>query len=143
MNYVKRLDLKPDVYLRISYTSLSRSGYYSLPKLQSRITILMYTCEIMAKKGVFDRYRDDLKTWATDIAIGGILGGNYNEAKQVLGFCEQYGLLNHNEVQKIKSYLFIKKYKLSKLKRLEHFFHNRIVKSKVPAISNIGKIAWQ
>ncbi|MEO7534688.1 MAG: glycosyltransferase family A protein [Ferruginibacter sp.] len=143
MKYVKRLDLKPDVYLRISYTSLSRSGYYSLPKLQSRITIFFYTCEIMKEKGVLDKYRADLRNMAGDLCMSAIVGGLFSEANRILKFCEPYRFFNKAEVRNIKNYLLIRKYKLGKIKSVESFFYKKTKHMEEEAKSYIGKIAWK
>ena len=50
MKYGKRFDLPPDIYLRITPNSLSRGGFYSMPKIKSRISVLAYTCKKNAGK---------------------------------------------------------------------------------------------
>src|SRR5690606_21008508 len=51
VKYKKRLDLSPDVYLRISDDSLSRINYHSAPKLKSRNEVYRYTIDEFAKLG--------------------------------------------------------------------------------------------
>ena len=51
VKYKKRLDLSPDVYLRVSDDSLSRVGYHAPQKLKSRIAVFRYALEEIANKG--------------------------------------------------------------------------------------------
>jgi glycosyltransferase involved in cell wall biosynthesis len=143
MKYVKKLDLQPDVYLRVSHNSLSRGGYYSLPKLQSRINIFFYTFETMKEKGVLENYIKELKGMGTDISVGAIISKQFSEACHVLDFCGQNDILTKAEIRKIKNYLIIRKFKLSKLKKIEAFFYSKVSNREITSFSNVGKIAWQ
>jgi glycosyltransferase involved in cell wall biosynthesis len=67
LQYVKRFDLPPDIYLRVTEVSLSRTGYHSPEKLASRITILREVGLRMLDKGKMDRYRKGLRSMYLDI----------------------------------------------------------------------------
>lgn len=142
MRYVKRLDLLPDVYLRVSHTSLSRSGYYSSAKLKSRMEIAEYTCRLMKEKGVFETYRNEVKDWATDIAMGAITGGHYAAGRYMTDFCVAQGLLSKAEARAVLNYLLVRKYKLSKIGGLNDYFCTKAHNTGFGAGSNIGKIHW-
>lgn len=143
MRYIKRLDLLPDVYLRVSYTSLSRSGYYSSAKLKSRMEIAEYTCRLMKEKGVFETYRKELKNWAADIATGAITGGHYAAGRRMIDYCIKEGLITPAEAKAIKNYLFVRKYKLSKIGGIDNYFHSKAHNAGLRTASNIGKIHWR
>ncbi|MBK7735528.1 MAG: glycosyltransferase family 2 protein [Chitinophagaceae bacterium] len=57
LNFKKRFDLLPDLFIRISDISLSRTGFHSLPKLNSRIAVFSETADQMAQqKGLMEQY---------------------------------------------------------------------------------------
>lgn len=142
IKYVKRLDLLPDVYLRISYTSLSRSAFYSLPKLNSRITVLSYTCQTMTEKGVLENYRQELRHMAVDIALGAIIGNQFSAADTVLNICRKFGLLTSIEARRIKRFQIIRRVKLAKIKAIDNYFYKKARLNQPEVKSFIAKIPF-
>jgi glycosyltransferase involved in cell wall biosynthesis len=67
LRYVKRFDLPPDIYLRVTDVSLSRTGYHAPEKLASRIMILREVGRRMIDIGKLDRYRKGLRSMYLDI----------------------------------------------------------------------------
>ncbi|GAA4753297.1 glycosyltransferase family 2 protein [Flavisolibacter ginsenosidimutans] len=143
MKYVKRLDLNPDVYLRVSYTSLSRSGYYTLPKIKSRMEVLVYTYRTVREKGVFEQYRNDVSTLANDIVLSAIVGGHYSEAKKFLAFCRNENLFDLSKYNAVQNYLSVRKSKLSKIKAVDSFFYRKARLLQIATDNTIGKISWK
>ncbi|MBZ0097708.1 MAG: glycosyltransferase family 2 protein, partial [Taibaiella sp.] len=56
VRYKKRMDMDPDVYLRISDDSLSRVSYHSEPKLHSRIKVYKYAIEHISVQQQLSKY---------------------------------------------------------------------------------------
>jgi len=143
MKYIKRLDLQPDIYLRITPNSLSRGGFYSVPKIKSRIIVLSYTCETMEKKGVSDQYKPELKNMALDIAISTILGGQFAETQRVLAIAESFQLFEKKELKNIRNFLFIRRWKLYKIKRLNNHFMRVASEGSLKVEVSLGKMPWK
>lgn len=142
MKYVKRLDLAPDVYLRVSTTSLSRSGYYSKPKVRSRITVLIYTCEKMREKNVLNCYKKVLRNLAGDICMSAILGGCFEEALSLMTFALHNGLLSAEECRRLRRYMQVRKYKLYKVKMLDQYYYKNAQRFTSETENTIGKISF-
>jgi hypothetical protein len=67
MRHAKRFDLSPDIFLRVTEVSLSRTGFHSPEKLASRITVLRETGQRMIDKGLVERYQKGLRSMYLDI----------------------------------------------------------------------------
>jgi len=67
LSFAKRFDLSPDIYLRVSDVSISRTGFHSPEKLASRITVLREAGLRIRTKGLQDRYRSGLRSMYLDI----------------------------------------------------------------------------
>jgi glycosyltransferase involved in cell wall biosynthesis len=67
LRFAKRFDLPPDIYLRVSDVSISRTGFHSPEKLASRITVLREAGIRIFGKGLQDRYRKGLRSMYLDI----------------------------------------------------------------------------
>lgn len=67
LRFAKRFDLPPDIFLRVSEVSISRTGFHSPEKLASRITVLREAGIRIFVKGLQDRYRKGLRSMYLDI----------------------------------------------------------------------------
>ena len=142
VKFEKRFDLLPDVYLRVTDGSLSRSGYYSLPKIRSRIDVFSYSCKRIKEKNLIQNYSIDLRNIALDVAMSALKASQFKQALITLTIAESYGLLKPNEIKKIIAYLWIHRFKLYKIKSLDSYYSKRINQFSKVQSSNIGQIRW-
>ncbi|HEY9178968.1 MAG TPA: glycosyltransferase family A protein [Flavipsychrobacter sp.] len=143
VRYKKRLDLLPDVYLRVSDDSLSRVGYHAPQKLMSRIQVFEYALEEIAGKGKLDLYKQGLRVMAADVLISVINGKLYPEAAQLMGLTEKLGVFDAKELKRFRHYLLaynMRLYKIPPLFRLIKTKLNDIIQA--PSVT-IGTVKWQ
>lgn len=115
MKYSKRMDLKPDVFLRISDNSLSRGGYYSFPKMTSRISVFTDACNKIAQSNLLDQYKEGLRIMGFDIIVSTIKSKYFTEAKTVIELCALHQIFSKTEIKQLKQFkrfFSIKLYKL-------------------------------
>jgi glycosyltransferase involved in cell wall biosynthesis len=115
LKFTKRLDLKPDVFIRISDVSLSRTGYHSLAKLQSRIKVFTKTADTIHRLHKIYEYKNGLRYMGSDIITSAINSNFYNEARDLIGFCVSKEVLNKSEANTFIRYMQNRRYKLYKL----------------------------
>lgn len=142
MKFVKRMDVEPDVFLRISDVSLSRTGFNSLPKLKSRISVFFDTTEALSAKSLLAQYKNSLRYMGWGIVINAINCGYFSEAENVLMHCKKYDLFSSHELKQIKNYFNLYKYKLYKIKPLNNYYTGKASAILPKQTSTIGNIQW-
>jgi glycosyltransferase involved in cell wall biosynthesis len=126
--YVKRLDLEPDVFIRISDVSLSRTGYHSLPKFLSRLIVLKEITDIILQKNKLNQYKIGLQHMFTDLFINAA-GSNYHQqVKEMLVLQKNWSLFSSSEHKNLIRYAFIRKNKLYKFPLIQHISLKQITK---------------
>ena len=143
VKYTKHMHLDPDVYLRISDDSLSRVGYYSLPKLKSRMTVFFEVTGLFKQKGLLEAYSDALRFVGSNIIKEAIRSKWYTEANVVMKFCRDNEIFTPAEIRqfaKYRNYQQLKLYKLSPLKALQEKLHNLVT---IPHTSRISAVPWK
>lgn len=143
MKYAKRMDLPPDVFLRISDVSLSRTGFHSLPKFKSRIEVIKYAIEKVSEKGLLQKYTDGLRYMACDIIAGLIRSGYKVEADELISFCERKQVFTKKETGYFKAYRKLHSMKLYKIPTLMKKAEQRIDGLKVATNSLLEKYKWE
>lgn len=143
VKYKKRLDLLPDVFLRISDDSLSRVGYYSLPKMQSRIAVYKYACDKIAAIGLLDKYKEGLLIMGVDVLASAVRSRHYEGADDVMGLCSKYGIINAEEKRKIGKYIAYSKARLYKLPFLYNSVQKRVTDMALTPDTSITTVKWQ
>lgn len=143
VKYQKRLDLAPDVYLRVSDNSLSRGAYNSVPKLNSRIRVYEYAAQKIVEKNLLNKYRDSLKVMGVDVILSAINGRMYSDVARMLDFGIKNDIFGKAEVDKLKKYQSYFKMKLYKVP----FLFDKVAKQ-VKMIAPAGeitmnKISWK
>lgn len=122
VKHAKRMDLPPDVYLRLSDDSLSRIGYHDLPKVKSRVEVYFYACEQVQKKGVVEKYKRGLREMGCEIGLGMIMQNHFGTAWLFLNRLRHYQVYTKAERRDLRMFLLIHYLKLDKIKRLDHYF---------------------
>lgn len=143
VKYEKRLDLEPDVYLRVSDDSLSRGAYNSIPKLSSRIRVYEYAAQKIVEGGLLGKYRNSLKVMGVDVILSAINGRMYSDVARMLDFGLKNNIFAQSEVDKLKKY---RSYFKMKLYRAPFLFDKvaRQVKAIAPAGEiTMNKISWK
>lgn len=143
MKYIKRMDLTPDIFLRISDVSLSRTGFNSLPKLQSRINVFEYTCITLLQKNKGKEYKESLAYMAWDIVMGAINSSQFTEANNLLQFCKEYNVFSDEEINRLKNYLLIRKLKMYKIKPINNYYYKKASAITFEPVATIGKITYK
>lgn len=142
MVFTKRMDLPPDVYLRVSYVSISRTGFHSPEKIDSRIRVLTATVDRIVGKGLIERYRGALRHMFTDIFLSAANGRQAVLVGRLMTMEAGWGLFLSSERRVFRGYAVMQLYRLYKLTALKRYLTNRI-RSFVPLrASSIGKVAY-
>lgn len=141
--FKKRLDLLPDIYIRVSDISLSRTSYHSLPKLHSRISVLKETVLTMAAQNKLEQYGEGLKFMAGTVLLSAINSGYLKEARDVQKFCFHYRIFRKTENGFFSNYLRAKQFKLLKVPYINRVMSARI-KSVIPdQKSHLGIVPYK
>ena len=115
LKYKKRMDLLPDIYLRVSDISLSRTGFNSLAKLKSRIEVYTTTTITIADRQKINRYKKGIRNMGADLIVSAINSNYFNEARMLMQFSEEKNIFTQQELKKFSKYLVHWKLKLYKL----------------------------
>ncbi len=140
--YKKKLDFKPDVYLRVSDNSLSRGGFHSAPKMKSRISVFTYACDEIHKKGLQDKYKSGLRVMGLDIIMSSINSRLYKEAENLLNMAKRYNIFNDSEIKKFRFYMNAFRLKVYKLQSLFAVIRNRVHAIAISPETTMTKIKW-
>lgn len=142
MKFCKRMDLMPDVFLRISDNSLSRGGYYSLPKMLSRISVFTDACNNIAQHNLLNQYKEGLRIMGFDIIVSAIKSSCFTEANAVIELCSSHHIFSKKEIRQLKQFKRFFRIKLYKLpavfKRLEQNLKKIISSFEI----SLTKIKW-
>ncbi len=126
VKYKKRMDLVPDIFIRISEVSLSRTGFHSIAKWKSRVFVLEQTMSLTQQKGIFTRYIKGLRHVAIDLLISAANSGFFEEGLHLLNKLEGEQLFQRFEASWLKRYFSQRKWKLYKLPWIENFIRERV-----------------
>jgi glycosyltransferase involved in cell wall biosynthesis len=140
LKYMKLLSLKPDVFIRISDLSLSRTGYHSIEKWRSRKKVLLNTIRSINAENKLAIYNSGLKFMFLDIFLNGVNSGYLIEANSFLRECSHYEILNNKEISQYNNYILFRKYKLYRVPFLQDVLFNNLTKN-YPK-NNLNKIPF-
>jgi glycosyltransferase involved in cell wall biosynthesis len=126
VKYSKRMDLLPDVYLRISDDSLSRVGYHDLPKVKSRIEVYLSACTMVNQKNLVPVYKNGLRTMGSEIILGLIFQNYFTEGVYFLKQLKALQLFTPKELNYFKTFLFLHRYKIDKIKALDLYYYAKV-----------------
>lgn len=143
VKYVKRLDLQPDVYLRLSEESLSRTNFYSAPKMKSRAYVYEYTCDEIVKKGQLGNYRDGLRVMGFDVLLSSINSHRFDLAKELTQHMYENGIMTEQELGIIKQYKQARKLKLYKIPVLFSPLVKKVKNIVADQATTLNKIKWE
>lgn len=143
LKYKKLLNLPPDIFIRISEVSLSRTGFNSLPKFKSRMKVYTDTLRLAEQKGVLVKYRKGLIHMGFELVCSAIYSNHFAEADQLLKLNSTYALLEADIVKMIKKYYWAKRIKLYKLPLLKKFSNRPKVDFYPNYLVTLNKVKYQ
>jgi hypothetical protein len=115
LHYVKRLDLEPDVFLRISDISLSRTQYHSFPKFLSRLQVLKATTAAVLQKNMLNKYKVGIRHMFTDLFMNAT-GNNYHrQVQELLELQKIWFLFKPSEQRNLKYYAYVRRFKFYRI----------------------------
>ncbi len=143
VKYSKRLDLEPDVFLRISDDSLSRVNYHSSPKLKSRLEVFEYTYKQMLEKQILQKYKDPVRGMGTDVILSLINGRLFDEAAATINSVDDIGLYDKSEIKHFRKYMNSYRAKLYKIPVLFNPIREKVQSIPKQYESTMNKIKWE
>jgi hypothetical protein len=100
-HYVKRFDLRPDVYLRETGSSLSRSGYYARPKLESRASVVRGVVDLLRSRGR-EQLIPEVRYLCGTVVLEAVRSGNFDLARALRSWGRNEGVLTRDEAMRLK-----------------------------------------
>jgi glycosyltransferase involved in cell wall biosynthesis len=142
LRFTKKMDLAPDVFLRISDISLSRTGFHALPKFLSRKEVFLFSCERIRQAGLLAKYTEGLQVMGYDLITSGIKSRYFSETEELIRYCTELQLFSTDQLRQFRKYHWsfrMRLYKIPSLFRVLEERHMRLL----PAFSStINQIKW-
>jgi len=142
LNFKKRFDLLPDLFIRISDISLSRTAFHSLPKLNSRIAVLAQTVNLAQQKGLMQQYRAGMRNMFCNIFIAAAGSNHFSKTKELLQLQKNWQLFKANEEKYFRQYQCMRKFKLYKIPALQNNLYQKLMQFNTSPKDSIGQIAY-
>jgi glycosyltransferase involved in cell wall biosynthesis len=117
--YSKAMHLQPDVFIRVSDESLSRTGYNRPEKLKSRISVLTQLLSLFATTGKLERHRNGFRHMFLHLFLTICRSGNFNFTSDLLKLPELIHLFSLVEIRYSKRYAMAAEFKLIRISWLE------------------------
>lgn len=142
LKYSKRMDLNPDVFLRVSDDSLSRVDYFSESKMLSRIKVFEWVLSRIDELGYMGKYQQGIRIMGLDVIKSAINSRLYFAVKNLINTSAKYMVFSPKEITLIKAMYAANRLKLYKIP----YLYSKIIK-KIDAIhfvneSYITKCKW-
>lgn len=114
LKYKKFLHLPPDIFIRLSEVSLSRTGYNSLPKFKSRIKVFQDTVELANQHKLTAKHKEGLAKMGFDLICSAIYNNYFSEAKELLKLTSSNNFMDSHSSGQLRKYYLAKRLKLHK-----------------------------
>jgi glycosyltransferase involved in cell wall biosynthesis len=142
LRYAKRMDLRPDIFLRESDVSLSRTGFHSYPKFRSRLKVLTQTLQQSADRGVLEKHFSGLRKMFLDILSNAARAGYAAEIRELLAMNRRYGFMDSGLERKINLYSWLRKTRLDKLPVLSGISRRSLEWPVKGPVSTLGQVPY-
>ena len=142
LKYQKRLDLRPDVFLRISDVSLSRTAFHSYPKFQSRVQVLLQTLEQASQRGLVQKHKKGLQVMFTDLLVNAANSNYKSDIQYLFELQGQYGLFEKSEMKYLRRYVFLRQSKLYKIPFLQQRAFQNVYQKTSAVESTLNKVLF-
>jgi glycosyltransferase involved in cell wall biosynthesis len=113
--YKKYLEEKPDVFLRTSLNSISRTGYYESDKMQSRINVLESAIIKLVANGTLVNYLKAIKGMYFLLVIETIHSRQYEKFALLNKIILKYFFISFQDLLKITTIIIINLFRLYKI----------------------------
>ena len=144
MKYVKCMDLAPDVFLRTSLDSLSRTNYHTLPKTKSRAIVFEAAFNKMQEKNVTEKYKEGLQIMGGGIIGSAIKNRHFKIAQDLIQFCKENEIFTKAEIRKFKISKAAYQTRLNKIPVVANLLlnkqHHKEIKSLITSVKYNGPV---
>jgi glycosyltransferase involved in cell wall biosynthesis len=139
LKYAKCFNLEPDIFIRISDESLSRTGFFSLPKLNSRLLVFKNTTEALFSKKLIGKHQKGIRHMFIDLFVNANQGKHFGLVSELYRLSNKYNLFSKREEGKLKRFEIMNKFRLYKVPRIQPYLRNEVVKLEQPGETTLGK----
>jgi glycosyltransferase involved in cell wall biosynthesis len=143
LNYMKCFQVKPDVFLRLSDMSLSRTAFHSLHKFRSRRRVFEQTLMLIFEKNALANYRHCIRYMFTDLFINAVRSNFLSDADQLLQMQRQCNLFDSKEQKNFIRYAFLYRSKLYKIGPLKNYFEKLLRHAETAPENYLNKVVYQ
>lgn len=125
LKFTKHLNLQPDVFIRLSDESLSRTGFYSSVKIKSRMKVFVRALELARSKNKIAMYRDGFRNMGKNIYLSVIYSSfiTKHEVNEMHTILRNFKLFSTKELRLFRWYNLAYKMKLYKL----NILHKKLI----------------
>lgn len=139
VKFAKRLELPPDVYLRISDDSLSRVNFHDKSKVKSRVEVCLYACRSIIEKGLLEKYSKGLRSMTTEIFLGMVFQNQFLVCISFLKQIRQFNIFSDSELSVFRKFLWVHRFRLDR-STLGSKYYNQIVEFVPKVEDSVGVI---
>jgi hypothetical protein len=143
LRYIKRFDLPPDIYLRITEVSLSRTGYHSPEKLASRITILREVGRRMIEQGKMDLYRRGLRSMYLDIFFNCASSRQERALEAMMGLDRTWVLFSQQERRWMRALVMLYILRLHRISAFARRLSRRVRSIEPKPQGTLNRVVYQ
>lgn len=127
-SYHKALHLPPDVFIRVTDESLSRTGFNQPEKLKSRITVLSQLLELYASIGRLNQHRAGFRNLFSQLFNSICRSGNGHLISAIFKLPVIEQLFTSNELRKFKNFALANSLKLNRIALVERLLAQSLPK---------------
>lgn len=118
-SYRKALHLPPDVFIRVTEDSLSRTGFNQPEKLKSRIAVLSQLLRLYSSLGKLNQHRAGFRHLFTNLFTSICRSGQVHLTNSILNIEEIDLLFNLNEIRNFKRFYIASSLKFNRVPWVE------------------------
>jgi len=140
--YAKRLDLDPDVFIRMSDESLSGTDYDSFPKFLGRFQVLKLAGERIKEKKIFSKYRKGLQVMFVEVFVNAANCNYDQQVNEMMQLQKEWNLFSETEQKHLSYYARIRKYKIYKINYIQKSRLKKLMKVVLKKEKTLNKIIY-
>ena len=136
------MDLKPDVFIRLSEISLSRTGHHALPKFLSRFNVLKKTVATLKAQKLLEEYAPGLMSIYCELLINAAQSKHNAHLKELLKYSDMLNIFSSKEKRMMKYYQLVRRFKLYKISGVEQIILKQLESIRNPIKTKLNKIFY-
>jgi hypothetical protein len=137
--YTKFFDLPPDLHIRVTPTSLSRSDFHTPAKTASRAKVVRRAVELLKARGMGDRVRE-AGPMVAEIVSGAARSGQFETAQELLRWAAAADVLSQRECRRLAATVLARRTRLTKLPTVAKWVAG--VEATFCAASTLGRLPY-